>query len=385
MQLPNTSPQRPWPLPKDLNLPILSYLSVKDCLAFSRVSKGCLAIIKELDEKLFATSSIKPERLKHLSWRLIAANTYTYPKSSKSEKRSDNPSISKLSQLKRIGQMICIRYKDEQRLIDYKANRFRIFSKDDKIVHASFLSALVFRNGHYEIFDIHTQTRVIMPDGVEVDPSNQAILCFEGEKAAIVVSREGQNRLALADRKCVDLVDCPLDRDVRLYSLGDLLAVVNKLSVALIGFDGSVKKTLNFENEVRKCKVSTNEFWISTERHIFAYDKKSLCEKKVYPIANPNVIYVNGYLVEYRPPRFIITGEKIAYSQPMQVDTRVNYHKEVKGLLYLKLNHVAYVYDLKENELKQIDTGYLIVSDHFWIENHLVTITGRGETHKFVG
>lgn len=385
MQLPVTAPQRPWHLPKDLDLPILAHLSQKDCLAFLRVSRGCYAIIERLDKELFADSCVKPERFKQLSWRKIASNLYQYPKSTKAERRSNNPTIKDISQIKRLGQMICLNYKEERRLIDYKANLFRILPVEDNVVHTSFLSALIFRKGRYEIFDRHFQTPIKMPEGVQVDQSNSAIMCYGGEKAAIIVSSQGKKRLALADRSCVNLCECAFDGEVKIHSLNELLAIVNGLSVTLLGLDGTIKKTLKFESAISKCKVSAKEYWIATQREIFVYDKKSLNEKKVFQIANPNVMYVNGYLVEFRAQRFIITGEKIVYSESFDGDWRLNYYKEVNGLLYLKLNYVAFVYDLKENKLTQIDTGNLIGSDHFWIENHLVLITGFGVTYKMVG
>lgn len=387
MQLPNITPVRPWPIPLDLDLPILSYLTPAEAAAFSRASRGCLAIIKRLDEPLFASSSIKPERFKQLSWRKIALNQYRYPKTKKEERRSNNPSIAKESQIKRIGQMISIKYKEEQRLIDYKANLFRILPLEDKVVHASFLSALVFRKGRYEIFDRHFQTPIKMPAGVEVDPSHQAIMCFEGEKAAVVVSKEGEKRLLLADRKSVTLLDGAFGEGVQLYSLNELLAVVNGLSLTLFGFDGILKKTIAFANEIKKCKVSSKDFWVATSREIVVYDFKSLNQKKFFPIVSPDVMYINGYLVEFRANlnRFVVTADKIAYSDPLVEGTKITYYKEVDGLLYLKLNHVAYVYDLKENKLTHIDTGVLIGSDHFWIEKHLVLISGNGDTYKMIG
>ncbi|MFN4174709.1 MAG: hypothetical protein ACK4HV_06365, partial [Parachlamydiaceae bacterium] len=196
---------------------------------------------------------------------------------------------------------------------------------------------------------------------------------------------EGKKRLALADRSHARLLESDCDGDIRLYSLSELLALVDRVSLRLLGYDGSIKKTLAFKSAINKCELSGKEFWIATQREIFVYDLKSLQEKKVFPIANPNVIYVNGYLVEYKAHRFIVTGEKIAYSDPLNDEAVIDYYKEVNGLMHLKINQVAYVYDLKENKLSQIDTGVYIGSDHFWIENHLILVTGHGETYKMVG
>lgn len=376
---------RPWPLPRDLDLQILAYLDPADGAAFSRASRGCLEIIKRLDEALFATSSLKPERFKQVSWLKIALNQYKYPKSTTAEKRSINPSIKKVSQLKRDGQMMLITYEEEQRLIDYQARLFRILPLDEKVVHTSFLSALIFRKGRYEIFDRNCQTPIRMPEGVQVDSTNPAIMCFEGEKAAIIVSREGKKHLALAGRNGVSIRENALEGKITLYALNEILAVVNGLSFTLLGIDGTIKKTLTFEREITKCKMSAREFWVATSNEIFVYDFKTLSQKKFFPILNPNVFYACGFLVEFRASRFIISGEKIVLSELFNEGARLNYYKEIDGLLYLKINLVAFVYDLKQNKITQVDSGSLIGSDHFWLEKHLVLITGFGDTYKMVG
>ncbi len=380
MQLPTL---RPWPLPLELDLLILSYLSPRDSSAFSRASRGCLRIIQRHDESLFATSTIKPERFKNLSWRQIASNQYRYPQNSKAVKRSKNP-FKKDSTIQRIGKMLCLTLKDELRLIDYTARIFRILPKDHRVVDASFLSALIFRGERYEFFDAHSQTPIKMPDGVEVDPSQPAILCYEGEKALIAVSVQGKKRLALSDRKKVVLLECPLESNVKLYSLKDCVAVVNGLSVSILGLEGQVIKTLTFKNEVRKCRDSLNELWISTHHEIVVYDR-ALNEKKIFPIGHPEVIYVKGFLVEFRAGRFIAAGEKVAYSKPLDEELRVQYMKEENGLLYLKLNRLPFVYDPKNNKLTVIDIGFLTRCHFYWIENHLIYLTCLGEAFKMVG